>query len=234
MEMPPALKNMLNHLLKTHGSIKSWNIYQGDNGIVNVNIRFSDITGESNMPVEEPVSYKRVSSRQLARNKVRANTYKSKQQANAHTQTDTINTEMDTKKRKFENSPECARNDQVELDTSEVCHIDTPIKILDLNKEDDVNNAEAYETARHQIPDVPPQKSANSYPGTIRNQQEKATIENDKYKTFDDDLYTPICMPTSSQCQPVVWDDEEIARVVAIESARFRKSRKHLNRKETH
>ena len=71
MEMPLALTNMLNHLLRTHGNIKSWNVYQGDNGIVNVNIRFSDITGESNMPVEEPVSYKRVSSRQLARNKVR-------------------------------------------------------------------------------------------------------------------------------------------------------------------
>ena len=73
MEMPPALTSMLNHLLRTHGSIKSWNIYQGDNGIVNVNIRFSDITGEFIMPVEEPVSYKRVSSRQLACNKVRAN-----------------------------------------------------------------------------------------------------------------------------------------------------------------
>ena len=87
MELPPALNNMLNHLLRTHGNIKSWNIYQGENGIVNINIRFPDITGESNMHVlEEPASYKRVSGRQLARNKVRANIYKSKQQqSNAHT-----------------------------------------------------------------------------------------------------------------------------------------------------
>ena len=100
MEIPLALTNMLNHLLRTHGNIKSWNIYQGDNGIVNINIRFPDITGESNMPVEEPVSYKRVTSRQLARNKVRANIYKLKQQqANVHTQTDVINMEMDTTKK---------------------------------------------------------------------------------------------------------------------------------------
>ena len=142
---------------------------------------------------------------------------------------------MDTKKRKFENStPERARNDQVELDTSEVCHIDTPIKILDLNKEDDVNNAEAYETARHQVPDTPPQKS--SYSGAIQNHQEKTIINNDKYKTIDYDLGpdSSISIPANIQCQPVIWDDKEIARVVAIESERFRKSRKHLNRKETH
>ena len=141
--------------------------------------------------------------------------------ASAHTQTDTINMEMDTKKRKFENStPECVRNNQVDLDNSEVCHIDTPIKILDLTKKDDVNNAEAYETARHQVPDKPPQKSADSYTGEIQNLQENAIIDNDKYETFDDDLglNSPICMPTSSQCQPTVWDDKEIARVVAIET----------------
>ena len=34
--------------------------------------------------------------------------------------------EMDIKKEKIENStPDCARNDQVKLDISDVCHIDT-------------------------------------------------------------------------------------------------------------
>ena len=110
MDVPLALTNMLNHLLSTHGNITSWNIYQGDNGIVNVNIRFPNINNESSVDSHvEPVTYKCVSSRQLARNKVRANTYKSKQQqSNAHTQTDHVNMEMDSKKRKFESStPEC-------------------------------------------------------------------------------------------------------------------------------
>jgi hypothetical protein len=38
MDLPPVLENLLSHLLNTHGTIMAWNIYQGDNGIVNVNM----------------------------------------------------------------------------------------------------------------------------------------------------------------------------------------------------
>ena len=54
MDLPPVLMDLLNHLLKTHGTVMSWNIYQRDDGIVNVNIRFpnlSDFTADSHIIV---------------------------------------------------------------------------------------------------------------------------------------------------------------------------------------
>ena len=200
MELPTALTNILNHLLNTHGSITSWNIYQGNSGTVNVNIRFPNITTESTASVDshvQPVSYKQVSSRQLSRNKDRAEAYRAKQQQ----------TDIDNKKRKLDvTSPECARTD--ELFTSDICQIDTPIKVADFKEEyqvadskeeyqvadfqeeytkhndsfasctseTDVNNAQAYESARRPVSDIPTQDSGDSV--TVDYTEQKVTSIN--------------------------------------------------------
>ena len=170
MDLPPVLMDLLNHLLKTHGTVMSWNIYQRDDGIVNVNIRFpnlSDFTTESHV---EPVSYRRVSGKQLARNKVRAETHRANQNKNnatVHTQTE-HNSTKDTKKRKMDiSSPEIHRSVQVVACTNETHCIDTPIKVQDLSVEhpghntsftssstSEVNNAQDFECARPQGPNI--------------------------------------------------------------------------------
>jgi hypothetical protein len=81
LDMPPVLANMFKHLLNTYGHIRGWNIYENDRGFINLNIRFnnieckeSDISSHARL---EPVMYKRMSSQQVARNRSRAQAYKS-------------------------------------------------------------------------------------------------------------------------------------------------------------
>ena len=171
MDLPPVLENLLDHLLKTHGTIMSWNIYQGDNGFVNVNMRFPAVNGSNVDGHVESVSYRRVSGRQLSRNKARAETHRAKQNinnANVHTQTEHNNTK-DTKKRKIDiSSPEIVRNDHNDSFIAHNHDIDTPIKLQDFKVEyqvlehdvsfssctSEVNNAQDSESARPQVLDL--------------------------------------------------------------------------------
>ena len=134
MEMPPVLTNLINHLLNTYGGVKSWNIFESDNGTVNVNIRFPNITSDCLVGHVEPVSYRRVPTRQAERSKHRAEAYRSKQlthSSNVHTQTCNVTSpQKDSKKRKMDTcSPEIARNNCDELCAIDKYNIDTPIKL---------------------------------------------------------------------------------------------------------
>ena len=177
MELPSVLTNLINHLLNTYGGVKSWNIFESDKGTVNVNIRFPNITSDCLVGHVEPVSYRRVPTRQAERSKHRAEAYRSKQlthssneqnSRNAHTQTEHTTTEKDiNKKRKLDiSSPEIHRNE--DTITTDNHDIDTPIKVQDfkveyqVHKHDDsfssctseVNNAQDYESASLQVPDL--------------------------------------------------------------------------------
>jgi hypothetical protein len=46
MDLPPALTDILHHLLNTYGNVKSWNIFEVDNRDISVNIRFNNINNE--------------------------------------------------------------------------------------------------------------------------------------------------------------------------------------------
>ena len=167
MDLPPVLMDLLNHLLKTHGTVMSWNIYQKDDGIVNINIRFPNVNDHATESHVLPVSYRRVSSRQLARNKARAETHRANQNKNnvtVHTQTE-HNITKDTKKRKMDiSSPEIQRSDQV-VSCNNTTYCDTPVKVQDVSvehpgqdisfafsttPETEVNNAQDFKCARPQ------------------------------------------------------------------------------------
>ena len=207
MEMPPALTHLLNHMLNTHGTIKSWNMYQGDSGFVNINIRFPNITKDSTVPVcshVQPVSYKQVSSRQLSRNKDRAKAYKAKQQqTNVNTQTDhgsmkadkhtttnitlqmtTVHTQTDNtmdntnnKKRKF--SPEKSRLDNSNYDNIEL--IDTPVSVKPETHEEEyqVHNFEddEYESAVSREYDIVVSDEYNSTDADVKEYDSAASKE---------------------------------------------------------
>jgi len=76
-DLPIVLQSMINSLLSTCGSVKSWNIYENSQDLVNITIRFdkSICIPNASGHVIEPVSYKRQSIRQVERNRSRANTY---------------------------------------------------------------------------------------------------------------------------------------------------------------
>ena len=85
LDIPPVLLNMLEHLLNTYGHIKSWNIYENNaKGLVHVNIRFDDILcevdGHSGHARTDPVAYRRLSTKQLDRNRLRANKWNDNKQ----------------------------------------------------------------------------------------------------------------------------------------------------------
>ena len=152
LDMPPVLANMFKHLLNTYGHIRGWNIYENDRGFINLNIRFNSIVCENSDNISharlEPVKYKRLSSQQSARNRNRAQTYKS-----LHTTTtnkikedhtidsvikvghtvssnecteDHTNSLVITKKRKCEdNSPEILRSEPSETASNEN-YLDSP------------------------------------------------------------------------------------------------------------
>ena len=80
-DMPPVLENMFKYLLNTYGHIRGWNIYENDRGFINLNIRFNNVVYEdsdsSGHARFDPVMYKRISSKQVTRNRSRAQAYKS-------------------------------------------------------------------------------------------------------------------------------------------------------------
>ena len=132
---------MLSHLLTTYGHIKSWNLFESDKGYINVNIRFNNVVNETGMGGHvsvQPVSYRRQSSQQIARNKHRADTFKSKHVHRDNTISATDSKEeyhMDSKKRKIANtSPENPRRD-IE-DTITFHNIDTPVTMKAVENEE--------------------------------------------------------------------------------------------------
>jgi len=120
LDIPPVLKNMIHHLLTTYGPTKSWNIYENTKGTINVNIRFDNIVSGDHDKVGHgmddtcvPVSYRRLSTKQMDRNRMRAASW------GTHT--------PDVKKRKMDNiSPEIIRKDTDVIYTE---YVDTPEKV---------------------------------------------------------------------------------------------------------
>ena len=75
--LPNMLVTLLKQLVIT-SDLKSWSIYENQPGIVNLNIRFSTSVN-NNMgvsPVELPVTYRKVSPRQVERSRARAVKYR--------------------------------------------------------------------------------------------------------------------------------------------------------------
>ena len=65
MDLPIILQNMISTVMNTCGTVSSWNIFENNQNLVNVNIRFDKNIGCANMgshtsPVM-PVSYKKQS-----------------------------------------------------------------------------------------------------------------------------------------------------------------------------
>ena len=135
---------------------------------------------------------------------------------------------MDNKKRKLDvTSPQCVRTD--ELFTSDICQIHTPIKVADFKEEyqvaefqeeytkhndsftsctseTDVNNAQAYESARRTVSDIPTQDSGDSV-AVDYTEQKVTSINQDKYTPVSnsnhDDFKCPCCNSPMSKTHRV-------------------------------
>ena len=110
--MPSTLKSLMGHLFNNN-ILNGWNIFENRDGVVIVNIRFRQDTLQPGV-FREPISFRRLSTNQINRNRQRSQVFQNK----FHDSPNTIN-----KKRKISNaSPEIIREDSEHLS----CVIDTP------------------------------------------------------------------------------------------------------------
>ena len=146
--LPIVLESMLNHLL-TISDLKSWSMYQNKDGLLSLNIRFSDILDDNVGIIDMPVSYRKVPARQLMRsrqraldhNKLVANTHTPIQSTthivNMETQTENFDNHTTHKKRKISAnclSPETNRHEHDENNRSYI-NIDSPTIVAEPKEE---------------------------------------------------------------------------------------------------
>ena len=144
--LPIVLESMLTHLL-TISDLKSWSMYQNKDGLVSLNIRFSNILDDNVDIIDMPVSYRKVPAKQLMRSRQRAldhtkptDTHSTPIHNNTHNNptpfiTNTIvdtghdNVANVTKKRRLDNlTPELLRR-STRKDSAQDLFIDTPCNI---------------------------------------------------------------------------------------------------------
>ena len=119
LDLPNPLMMMLG-TLQSQYDIKNWSIYSNNNQNTCVVIRFDDTHG-----CTQPMQYKRISEKQMARSKARSDTYKQNNSQNIQS-ADT----NQSKKRKCDkmqvSSPEILRKKSDSSSSLYICDIDSP------------------------------------------------------------------------------------------------------------
>ena len=164
LDIPPVLTNMMHHLLTTYGHIKSWNIYENVKGTINVNIRFDNIVcgavGHSeHASCVEPAMYRRLSSKQMERNRMRAASW------STHA--------TDVKKRRMDViSPEIIRKD---TDVTYTKYVDTPEKIyVDYEHTSPLRRSTTYSDCEH--PTMTPEALIHHGPQPVLHMDEMQVV----------------------------------------------------------
>ena len=128
----PKSLSILIETLVAHNEISPWNIYQNQDNATCVTIRFSGLSHDRLM---SPTKYRKISDKQMSRNRKRIEKFQSKFVSVDHNKVNTENEskcEINTsKKRKIDYSfPGQLRSDVVFSSPEEI--IDTPIRIKDI------------------------------------------------------------------------------------------------------
>ena len=128
----PKSLSILIETLVAHNEISSWNIYQNQDNATCVTIRFSGLSHDKHM---SPAKYRKISDKQMSRNRKRMEKFQSKFAPVDHDKVNIdneSNCEINTsKKRKMDyTSPEQLRSDVESPSPGEI--IDTPIRIKDI------------------------------------------------------------------------------------------------------
>jgi hypothetical protein len=127
----PKTLSILMETLASHNNISSWNIYQNNDNATCITIRFSDSHAS---PFEFPVKYRKISDKQMSRNRKRVETFRLTKLPTNHNDIHIKNDENcemnSSKKRKTDNmSPE---NFRIDTPVSPIGPtLDTPVSVLD-------------------------------------------------------------------------------------------------------
>ena len=130
--LPPILVNMLETLVDQN-TLSSWNIFSNKQGIVCVNIRFTQLADNAgHVDMVQPVYYRRQTPKQISRNKQRAATHH-RTHTNTCTHIEDIqhdrNSSLHHKKRKMDHgSPENIRQCIFQSNHTEL--VDTPELVI--------------------------------------------------------------------------------------------------------